>query len=220
MIASLIRISLLIDGLKTELKLLNGQVFKYSNPEKIINLVIARAFGPHFAVKQYVSGISSLACHTKLQNCFHVHMPKFGAKCDVTLPWEQNSWISTIFLDMKRLKRSTGYRVLESNHAQESHTCQFCLFFPHICNKTTVGWDQEPLWFLLTSRNFATMATWRIDLFSIVLGWVITRWVIIKKLESRLRSKRKVPIIRAFSISFSLFFWHDALMSSLILWFD
>ena len=63
-----------------------------------------------------------------------------------TFPREQNSWISTIFLDMKRLKRSTGYRfVSESNHAQESHTYQFCLFF--LCNtcRTTVSWDPEIL---------------------------------------------------------------------------
>ena len=49
----------------------------YSNSEKIINLAIARAFGRHFAGKQYVSGISSLTCHAKLQNRFHVHEPKF-----------------------------------------------------------------------------------------------------------------------------------------------
>ena len=57
--------------------------------------------------------------------CTSRNLEKSGA----TFPREQNSWISTIFLDMKRLKRSTGYRfVSESNHAQESHTCQFCLF--------------------------------------------------------------------------------------------
>ena len=67
-------------------------------------------------------------------------------KCGATFPREQNSWISTIFLDRKQLKRSTGYRfVSESNHAQENHTCQFCLFcLCHIC-RTTVSWDPDIL---------------------------------------------------------------------------
>ena len=106
----------------------------YSNSEKIINLAIARAFGRHLAGKQYVSGISSLTCHANYKTAFMCTSRNLE-KCGATFPREQNSWISTIFLDMKRLKRSTGYRfVSESTHAQESHTCQFCLFFLcHIC---------------------------------------------------------------------------------------
>ena len=126
-------------------------------------------------------------------------------KCDVTLSREQNSWISTIFLDMKRLKRSTGYRVPEYNHAQESHTCQFCLFFPIFARpllveiKSHYGSCER---FLLTFRNFATMATWRNDLFSIVFGRVITRWVIIKNLNQVSGVKEKSQ-----SLGHSLFFF-------------
>ena len=69
--------------------------------------------------------------------------------CDVTLPWWQNFWISTICLDRDGRKKRMGYCfVPECNPAQESHTCQvFSFFFSAIL----VG-----LRLLLRSTNFAT----------------------------------------------------------------
>ena len=74
-------------------------------------------------------------------------------KCDVTLRWQQNFWISTIFLDRdshlhyRTMEEKYGIQfVPESNHAQGSHTCQkfVCLFvFFHICRTTVYGDHQK-----------------------------------------------------------------------------
>ena len=80
-------------------------------------------------------------------------------KFDVTLPWWQSFWISTICLDRDGRKKSMGYCfVPECNPAQESHTCQvFSFFFSAILAGLR----------LLRSTNFATMATWRNDFSSL-----------------------------------------------------
>ena len=79
-------------------------------------------------------------------------------KFDVTLPWWQNFWISTICLDRDGRKKSMGYWfVLECNPAQESHTCPvFAFFLP--CLQDNVCWGYT---------NFATMATWHNDFSSL-----------------------------------------------------
>ena len=178
----------------------------YSNSEKIINLAIA---GPS-AVTSRVNSMFQKYLRSRVTLNYKTAFmctSRNLEKCGTTFPREQNSWISTIFLDMKRLKRSTGYRfVSESTHAQESHTCQFCPFFLcHIC-RTIVSWDPDILLPWQRDVTTSSLLSWN--------GWSRDGWSW-KNLNHVSWVKEKPQ-----SLGQPLyFFWHDALTSSLILWF-
>ena len=71
-------------------------------------------------------------------------------KCDVTLPWQQDFWISTIFLErddhliVERWKKSMGYPVLLLSAIMRMKVIQIIQINCDICNNTVYR-DREVL---------------------------------------------------------------------------